>query len=69
MAQRRRGLGFLQEARSNLGAKRKLGREEFHRHRPLQATIPRLVDNAIPTAADLAIELIVGTENALDVRA
>src|SRR5678816_944763 len=69
MAELRGGLGLFQEPRPNFAAERELWREQFDRDVALQPAIFRLVDDSHPASADLTVELIVGTEHALDVRA
>src|SRR3954463_14365229 len=69
MAELRCGLGLFQEPGPDLAAKRELGREQLYRDGSFQSAIFCLVDDSHPPSADLTVELIVGAEHALDVRA
>src|SRR6185503_11948752 len=69
MAELRGGLGLFQKSRPDLAAKCELGWEQLYRDGSLQSAIFRFVDDSHPASADLAVELIVGAEHALDVRA
>src|SRR5688500_19928267 len=69
MAQLRRGLGFLEKTRPDLATERQLGREELDGNVTLQALVFRLVDDPHAATSDLTVELIVGAEDALDMRA
>src|SRR5689334_11873056 len=69
MAELRGGLGLFQEPRPNLTAERELGGEQLDRDGSFQSAILRLIDDSHPSSADLTVELIVGTEHALDMRA
>src|SRR4029450_11223518 len=69
MAELRRCLGLFQEPRADLAAKRELGRKQLDGDRSLEPAVFRLIDDSHPASADLTVELIVGAENALDMRA
>ena len=69
MVQLRRGLRLAQEARLDLAAERELGRQDLDGDGALEAAIFRPIDDAHPAAPDLAVQLVVRAEHALDVRA
>ena len=62
-------LGLAEKARLDLAAERELRRQDLDGDRALQASIFRPVDDAHSATADLAVQLVVRAEHALDVRA
>jgi hypothetical protein len=59
MAELSRGLGFSQEARSDLAAEAKLRREYLDRHHALEPTVGSAIHYPHPAAAKLVIELVI----------
>ena len=68
MRQLRRHLGLAQESRLDLGAICELGRQQLHRHRPLQARVTRTIHNAHAATTELALYLILWGKGTLDSR-
>ena len=69
MVELRGGFGLAQEPRLDLAAERQLGRQHLDGDRALEAAIFRAVDDTHAAAPNLAVQLVVRAEHALDVRA
>jgi hypothetical protein len=69
MVELRRGFRFAQKARLDFASERELGGQDLDGDHALEAAIPGPVNDPHAPTPDLAVQLVVRIEHALDMRA